>query len=291
MKKALTLALAALLSLTTAATSRALAYGPPANANFASANGVPFGLVLDGRPLTRPVARQVHVDLLQPGQHWADFSVPAPRGGAFRFRTAVWLEPGLETSFVLVFRPGWGPQLRQVGAVALGGPGCAAPGGYGSPYGPQGGYYNNGYNQSNAYDPGYGYQGSSPTDSYNQGGQPGYGGGYNPGPGAGYYPGSAVTNLRPLAPADVDALNQNLRQRPFDDTRLSTAKQALAQSSLRAEDLQRLLGAFSFETSRVELAKFAYPHVVDQQNFYRVYDAFQFDSSVQEVQRSLEPQI
>ena len=55
MKKALLLALAGLF----AAIVPALAYPvPPANVNFASERGgVPFGLVLDGQPLTRGVAR------------------------------------------------------------------------------------------------------------------------------------------------------------------------------------------------------------------------------------------
>ena len=104
MKKALLLALAGVfISL-----APALAYPPvpAANVNFASERGVPFGLVLDGQPLTRGLTRQVHMDRLLPGQHWADFTVPTAYGGAVRFRSRVWLEPGLETTFVLVSRPG-----------------------------------------------------------------------------------------------------------------------------------------------------------------------------------------
>ena len=108
-----------------------LAYPPmPANANFTSERGVPFGLVLDGRPLTRGLSRQVHVDQLLPGQHWADFTVPTAYGGAVRFRSRVWLQPGLETTFVLLARPGWPLSLQQVNTVPLYAPG------YGN------GYYN-----------------------------------------------------------------------------------------------------------------------------------------------------
>ena len=92
MKKALLLGLMGWLL----AAAPVLAHPPvPANVNFTSERGVPFGLVLDGRPLTRGVARQVHVDQLQPGAHWADFTLPTPYGGAVRFRSRVWLEPGL----------------------------------------------------------------------------------------------------------------------------------------------------------------------------------------------------
>ena len=288
MKKALFLALAGSLL----AALPALAYAP-ANVNFSSERGVPFSLVLDGRPLTRGVARQVHVDQLVPGQHWADFTIPAGRG-AVHFRSLVWLEPGLETDFVLVARPGRPPVLRQAGAVALVVPGCPAPGYYGP--GHQHDRHNGRYDDRDDYDyrnPGYGAPGgyNGPAGYPNgpgSGSNPGYGPGSSPGgPGAGYYPGSAVSSYRQLAPADVDALVQAVQQRPFEASRLSIAKEALRESSLQAADLKRLLRSFDFETSRVELAKYAYAHVADRQNFYRVYEAFDFESSVQEVQQAV----
>lgn len=291
MKKALLLALAALF----AAVAPALAH-PPANVNFASESGVPFGLVLDGRPLTRGVARQVHVDQLAPGVHWADFTVPTAYGGAVRFRSRVWLEPGLETTFVLIARPGWPLDLRQVNAVAV----------YGRGYGGRG--YGNGYNGGGYYNSPAPYgQGNSPYNNspYNNGSNgPGYGtpnngngspGGYNNGNDGNnnngsspdYGAGPAVNNYRTLAPQDVDALLQTLRSRPFEATKLSTAKEALNQSSIRADDLARLLQSFNAEASRVELAKYAYAHVVDPQDFDRVYEAFQFEASVREVQQAI----
>jgi hypothetical protein len=281
MKKALLIALVCLL----AAAGPVLAV-PPANVNFISERGVPFSLVLDGRPLTRGVAREVRVDRLVPGLHWADFTIPTAYGGAVRFRSRVWLEPGLETNYVLIARPGRAPVLQHAGAVALCGP---ARGGYG----PGGnGYYGGGRGSYNAPNP-YRGGGSSGNGGYNNSGQ--YpGGGYNNGGpygnepgGAGYYPGSTVSSYRIMAPQDVDALLRAVQQRPFEATKLSTAKEALSQSSIRAEDLQRLLRTLDFEASRVELAKYAHSHVSDPENFYRVYEAFEFEASVQEVQRAV----
>jgi hypothetical protein len=183
MKKALLLALAGLL----AAVAPALAYPPaPANVNFSSERGVPFGLVLDGRPLTRGMARQVHVDQLVPGLHWADFSVPTAYGGAIRFRSRVWLEPGLETTFVLVTRPGRPLYLQQVNAVALYGGGRGYGNGYTNGYG--GGYNSPApYPAPNAPAPGgYGndpYNSNNSNGSYNDGGyNSGSNGGYNNAP-------------------------------------------------------------------------------------------------------------
>ncbi|MDB5235011.1 MAG: hypothetical protein JWR44_2004 [Hymenobacter sp.] len=298
MKKVLLLAIAGLFT----AVAPALAHPPAANVNFTSERGVPFGLVLDGRPLTRGAARQVHVDQLAPGQHWADFSVPAAYGGVVRFRSRVWLQPGLETSFVLIARPGRPLDLRQVAAVPL----------YRSYNGPgRGNGYNNGpgydsYNRPAPYNQGStnGYPSNgSPNNGYpNNGGygrnaapNPGYGNNPN-GPAGGYnnapnnpYPGTAVSSYRPLAPQDVDALVQAVKQRSFEASKLSMAKEALAQSSLQADDLARLLRSFDFEASRVDLAKFAYAHLEDPENFYRVYDSFEFEASAREVEQAVAP--
>ena len=292
MKKALLFTLAGLFT----AVAPALAYPPAAaNVNFSSERGVPFGLVLDGRPLTRGLARQVHVDQLVPGLHWADFTLPPAYGGALRFRSRVWLEPGLETTFVLLTRPGRPLNLRQVNAVELYDPLCGynyngngGPYNSPAPYGQdQGGYpkdpysgnsSNNGYGNNVAPTP---YSGGSnnPNNSNN---------GYNNTPnGTGYYPGSAVSSYRTMAPQDVDVLMQAVKQRPFEASKLSTAKEGLSQSSIPTGDLKRLLQSFDFEASRVELAKFAYSHVTDPQNFFHVYDAFDFDASVQDVQQAV----
>ncbi|MDQ2771091.1 MAG: DUF4476 domain-containing protein [Bacteroidota bacterium] len=337
MKKALLLALAALL----AAAAPALAYPPaPANVNFTSERGLPFSLVLDGRPLTRGVARQVHVDQLVPGQHWADFSVPTAYGGALRFRRRVWLEPGVETSFVLVARPGWPLDLREISAVSLYGPrgGHGYPGSYGygnggaynspQPYGTSPPYPNSGYpgNNGNGNGPNGNYPGNNgngsgypnnggnsyPGNNSDNGSYPGNNGsngsypnngsngypnngngshapnapGY-PGSGGGYYPGTATSSYRTLPAPEVSNLVQSVQHERFDDNKLRTAKQGLAQSAVSADDLKRLLQALDFEPSRVDLAKFGYAHLTDPDNFERALDGLQFETSRQEVEEAL----
>ncbi|MDB5271080.1 MAG: hypothetical protein JWP58_4120 [Hymenobacter sp.] len=306
MKKALLLALAGLF----AAVAPALAYPPmPANVNFSSERGVPFGLVLDGRPLTRGMARQVHVDQLMPGQHWADFSVPTAYGGAVRFRSRVWLEPGLETTFVLVTRPGRPLYLQQVNAVALyalgyggnsyynnggGRYNSPAPYGQGSGYGNQGSYSNEPYNSNGGYNNapapsapngGYGNNPNTPSGGgYGNNPNNPNGGGYNNSPTPGNYPGTATSSYRTLAPQDVDVLVKNVQGRITEVSKLSAAKDGLAQRSLRADELSRLLRSINSEACRIDLATFAYSHVSDPENFDRVYDAFETESGAKAVE-------
>lgn len=307
MKKALFLALAGLF----AAVAPALAYPPaPANVNFSSERGVPFGLVLDGRVLTRGVARQVHVDQLVPGVHWADFTVPTAYRGSVRFRSRVWLEPGLETTFVLIARPGRPLGLRQVNAVALYGPRYGgghynSPTPYGQGYGQngygQGNYPPNssapaypqngdGYNQGNGgYNQGPGSNGNGGSNNQEDGYDDGYGNSNgNTGGGAGYYPGSATSSYRNLPPPEVSNLVQAVQQQRFESGKLSTAKAALEQAALPTTDLKRLLLTLDFEASRLELAKFAYPHLTDPQNVTQLYPAFNFEASKRELEQAVQ---
>jgi hypothetical protein len=327
MKTLVTVVASALLSWSASAAAVA---APPANVNFSVERGQVFGLALDGRAMTRPLARQVHVERLIPGQHWADFSVPTPYGPPMRIHTAVWLQPGLETSYVLVLRPGYGPQLRQVAAVPVYGPAPGYGGAYprplpppqpGYPYGNgQGGYYggtpDGRYNTpspapapapygGNQGQGGYGNQPAPPPYGGNQGGynnQPapaptyprGYGNSPAPAP-TPQYPGGYQqrndqpngSNFQPLSPNDVQNLTQDLRDRPSDEERLDLAKQALAENSVRADELAQIIATLEYDKARIDLAEFGYAHVSDPQNFTKVYDVLHYPDSIQEVQQAL----
>ena len=319
MKTLFKLAATALLAWVLAAPALA---APPANLSITAERGQPFSLVLDGRLLTRPVAPQVRVGLLVPGRHWADISVSTAYGPPLRFRTELWLQPGLETDYVLVLRP-YGPQLRQVGVVPLGRPGYGRGGYYGpqgAPYGTApGGYYGNAqplppsqggyYNGPSGpgYDPRGGYPAQGPQ-GYPAPGAPGYPsqqpqgypaqpapGGYATTPGQGYpdarrdeggYDPQAGS-FRPFEAGELNELAQDLRQRPTDAERLRTATQALEQSSVRADELATLMQAFTHDESRIELARFGYAHLSDPQNFSQVYRALQFNSSIRTLRQAV----
>ncbi|MBC6608324.1 DUF4476 domain-containing protein [Hymenobacter sp. BT188] len=252
MKKALLLSISLLVLLS------AQLRAAPVIVNFASERGVPFHLVFDGQPLTRGGVRQVSIDRLAPGFHWAEFRIPTPYGRAVNYRTRVFLDPGLETSYVLIARNGFAPALRKVAAVPLGlgrGPGRRAY--------PDDVIYDDDRREPNA-----------PVDPY---------GAYHNGPGTAY-PGA----YQVMTPQDVDALAQALANRSFDSDKLLVARQALSETGIRADDLRHLLTQFDFDKDKLELAKYAYPAVADRQNFYRVYDVFRFSSSARELEAFVE---
>ncbi|WP_460613139.1 DUF4476 domain-containing protein [Hymenobacter seoulensis] len=232
----------------------------PANATFTSERGVIFQLVFDGRALTRNGARQVYLDRLAPGYHSAQFLIPTGYGRSINYRTRVFLDGGLETNFVLVTRNGYPPVLRKVSASPL------PRGGYGSGYGngPRGNYPPVSPPPAPVYDAPYPNQGvydvepAYPADSY------------------------------VMSPRDVEGLLQAVQRQSFDDGKLAIIREALRETSLPADDARRLVSTIAFDRNKIELAKFMYSRVADRQNFYRVYEALQYTSSIREVQQYVE---
>lgn len=91
--------------------------------------------------------------------------------------------------------------------------------------------------------------------------------------------------FRPMHPRDFVRLEHVLADIPFEGRRLEAVIHTLRDNRLSSEQLRRLLNLFSFERNRLELAKTAYPNLVDSQNFFIVYDAFAFQSSIRELNR------
>lgn len=270
----------------------------PAGMAVRSENGLPFRLRLDGQRIGgRYGLTQVRFDRLAPGYHWAEFQVPAGRG-VINYRTQVRLPEGRESRFILVARRGYPPVLRRFDEIPLAGwanyhGGPFTDYGYDcepTPYGNAGGWPVPGgrddwYNDRNG---GYDEGGYSHNEPYNQQPNGGYNNGYphNGNYNNGGYIGSNYRHL--LEPREVEDLLRAVNSKPFDSSKLTIAKQALDQSDIRSEDLRRLLEGLDFENSRLDLAKFAFNRVADRQNFHRVYDAFDFESSVREMQRYID---
>lgn len=219
-----------------------------------------FQLVFDGQPLTRNGARQVRLDRLTPGYHRAEFFIPTRFGRSISYRTQVFLDGGLETSFVLVTRNGYPPLLRKVAAFPI----------------PRGGY-------GPVYEPGRrsDYPAQLPPNSrYDD--VPSQGGYDNSSP----YPAAPQWNdTYILSPQEVDGLLQAVSRQPFDDGKLALIRESLREASLPAADARQFVDAMSFDKNRIELAKYMYSRVADRQNFYQVYEALQYQSSIREVQQ------
>jgi hypothetical protein len=89
--------------------------------------------------------------------------------------------------------------------------------------------------------------------------------------------------LVPMSDSDFELLCASIRSKHFDSSRLQVARQALGTNYFTAYQIREIMQLLTFESSRLELAKQAYHRVVDKERYYLVYDAFTFESSIDEL--------
>lgn len=92
--------------------------------------------------------------------------------------------------------------------------------------------------------------------------------------------------LRPeavLGEAEYGDILNRMTESWFEEDRLIIARQAIGNRAISSEQALELAGTFSFESTRLEFAKYAYLKVIDPQRFYIVNDAFSFSSSKREL--------
>lgn len=80
-----------------------------------------------------------------------------------------------------------------------------------------------------------------------------------------------------------DFKNAVKRDANFDDNRIQMIVNVAQYSNFTAVQIYDLLKTLNFESNRVKLAKQLFKSCIDKQNFYKVYKAFDFESSKKEV--------
>lgn len=81
-----------------------------------------------------------------------------------------------------------------------------------------------------------------------------------------------------------------LKNESFDNTRLTLAKQIVSANPLSAAQVVEICKLFSFESNRLDFAKFAYPYCVDKNKYYLVNAAFSYDSSKRDLDAFIKKQ-
>ncbi|MCX6243398.1 MAG: DUF4476 domain-containing protein [Bacteroidetes bacterium] len=87
----------------------------------------------------------------------------------------------------------------------------------------------------------------------------------------------------PMNDLDFRDVKNTINSKSFEDSKLSIAKQVTSANCLFASEVKEIMQLFSFEETRLEFAKFAYPYTYDIGNYYKVNTAFQFESSIDEL--------
>jgi hypothetical protein len=87
----------------------------------------------------------------------------------------------------------------------------------------------------------------------------------------------------PMSAGDFQSAKSSILSKSFDDTKLTIAKQFTGANCLFCSQVKEIMLLFSFEATRLDFAKFAYSYVYDQGNYFKLNDAFTFESSIDEL--------
>lgn len=76
---------------------------------------------------------------------------------------------------------------------------------------------------------------------------------------------------------------RSITAKNFEDSKLTIAKQITGSNCLTADQVRRVMNEFDFESSKLEYAKFAYNKTYDIGNYFMLNEAFDFESSIDEL--------
>jgi hypothetical protein len=93
-----------------------------------------------------------------------------------------------------------------------------------------------------------------------------------------------------MATSDFNSAKSSIKNQSFTDGQMKVAKQILRSNCLNVNQIIEVMGIFSYEESKLEFAKAAYPKCVDKGSYFRVNDAFTFSGSVDELNEFLDAQ-
>lgn len=87
----------------------------------------------------------------------------------------------------------------------------------------------------------------------------------------------------PMNNSEFQSFKSSVSSKSFEDSKLTIAKQVLNNNCLTSAQVKEVLGLFSFEDTKLTFAKYAYGYTYDIKNYYKVNDAFTFESSIEEL--------
>jgi len=96
------------------------------------------------------------------------------------------------------------------------------------------------------------------------------------------YDNDYVNGHAAMRPGAFRALKASMQRAAFESSRKSIMRQALQRQYLSSRQLRELLLLFDFESTRLEMARFAYSRVSDPQNIALIFDAFEYESSIRQ---------
>lgn len=95
---------------------------------------------------------------------------------------------------------------------------------------------------------------------------------------------------RAMTDGEFQQFKQTVSNERFESTRVEIAKTAMINNLFTTAQVRDLLGLFSFDNNKMEIAKHAYRFTVDRNNFFQLSNVFSFSSSRDELMRFIQEQ-
>ncbi len=86
-----------------------------------------------------------------------------------------------------------------------------------------------------------------------------------------------------MSDKDFKEFKKSIGNMNFENTNVTITESMLDQNTVSTKQLAELLTFFTFESNKLDIAKYAYTHTCDKKNYYMLYNSFNFDSSVEEL--------
>jgi len=92
----------------------------------------------------------------------------------------------------------------------------------------------------------------------------------------------------PMSTTEFNEARKSIESKSFEDTRMTVAKQIGRDRCFTTDQVKSIMGVFSFEDSKLDFAKYAYDRTHDIGNYFKLNDAFTFESSVDDLNKFLQ---
>jgi hypothetical protein len=87
----------------------------------------------------------------------------------------------------------------------------------------------------------------------------------------------------PMSSTEFTEAKASIESKGFEETKMTMAKQIGRDRCFTVEQVKGIMGVFGFEDTKLDFAKYAYERTYDIGNYYKVNDAFSFETSVEEL--------
>lgn len=87
----------------------------------------------------------------------------------------------------------------------------------------------------------------------------------------------------PMSDSEFADVKKSIEAKSFEDSKMTLAKQVGGSRCFTVDQVKGLMTLFSFEDSKLDIAKYAYERTYDIDNYYKVNDAFTFESSIDDL--------